>query len=153
MSPFNAWTFLKGLETLALRMKAHSAAALEIAQWLEAQPQVKRVFYAGLESHPQHALAKQQQSDFGGLIAFEIKQGKAAAWTLINALQWISITANLGDTKTTITHPATTTHGRLAQEDRDRAGISDGLLRLSVGLESVNDIKAELQRGLAAIAQ
>jgi O-succinylhomoserine sulfhydrylase len=148
MSPFNAWTFLKGLETLSLRMNAHSAAALQLAQWLEQQPQINKVFYAGLPSHPQHELAKQQQSAFGGIIAFEVKGGKAGAWQLVNATQWLSITANLGDTKTTITHPATTTHSRLTDEERGQAGISDGLLRISVGLENVEDIQADLQHGL-----
>ncbi len=151
MSPFNAWTFLKGLETLDLRMKAHSASALEVASWLESQPLVSHVFYSGLPSHPQHELAKKQQSAFGGIIAFEIKGGKKDAWYLINALEWLSITANLGDSKTTITHPATTTHGRLTEEARAAAGITDGMLRLSIGLESVDDIKADLARGFAAI--
>ncbi|HDZ15755.1 MAG TPA: O-succinylhomoserine sulfhydrylase [Methylophaga aminisulfidivorans] len=151
MSPFNAWTFLKGLETLDLRMKAHSASALEVASWLETQPLVSQVFYSGLASHPQHELAKKQQSAFGGIIAFEIKGGKSDAWKLINALEFLSITANLGDTKTTITHPATTTHGRVSVEARAAAGITDGMLRISVGLESVEDIKADLARGLAAI--
>lgn len=151
MSPFNAWTFLKGLETLDLRMKAHSASALEVATWLESQPLVNHVFYSGLASHPQHELAKKQQSAFGGIIAFEIKGGKKDAWTLINSLEWLSITANLGDSKTTITHPATTTHGRLSEEARAASGISDGMLRLSIGLESVDDIKADLARGFAAI--
>lgn len=148
MSPFNAWTFLKGLETLELRMNAHSAAALQLAQWLEQQPQITKVFYAGLPSHPQYALAKQQQSAFGGIIAFEVKGGQHAAWKLVNATQWLSITANLGDTKTTIIHPATTTHGRLSEEECQQAGISDGLLRISVGLENVADIQADLQQGL-----
>lgn len=148
MSPFNAWTFLKGLETLELRMKAHSASALTIATWLEQQPQVTKVFYAGLPSHPQHELAKRQQSAFGGIIAFEVKGGKEGAWQLINATEWLSITGNLGDAKTTITHPATTTHGRLTDEARAESGITDGLIRLSVGLESVEDIQADLQRGL-----
>jgi O-succinylhomoserine sulfhydrylase len=148
MSAFNAWTFLKGLETLDLRMRAHSAAALEIATWLDQHPKVSKVFYAGLPSHPQHALAAKQQSAFGGIIAFEIAGGRDSAWQVVNATQWISITANLGDTKSTITHPATTTHGRLTPEARAEAGISDGLLRLSVGLESVADIQADLQRGL-----
>ncbi|WP_417512056.1 O-succinylhomoserine sulfhydrylase [Methylophaga sp.] len=151
MSPFNAWTFLKGLETLDLRMKAHSASALDVASWLESQPLVSHVFYSGLPSHPQHELAKKQQSAFGGIIAFEIKGGKKDAWSLINALEWLSITANLGDSKTTITHPATTTHGRLTEEARAAAGITDGMLRLSIGLESVDDIKADLARGFAAI--
>ena len=148
MSPFNAWTFLKGLETLDLRMKAHSVAALQLAQWLEQQPQVIHVFYAGLKSHPQHELAKQQQSAFGCIIAFEVKGGKEGAWKLINATQWLSITANLGDAKTTITHPATTTHGRLTEEARVEAGITDGMLRISVGLENVDDIQQDLQQGL-----
>ncbi len=151
MSPFNAWTFLKGLETLDLRMKAHSASALELAQWLEQQPQITNVFYAGLKNHPQHELAKQQQSAFGGIIAFEVKGGKEGAWKLVNGTQWLSITANLGDTKTTITHPATTTHGRLTAEARAEAGITDGLLRISVGLESVEDIQQDLQQSLALL--
>jgi O-succinylhomoserine sulfhydrylase len=151
MSPFNAWTFIKGLETLDLRMKAHSASALELANWLQQQDAVNKVFYAGLPSHPQHELAKKQQSAFGGIIAFEIKGGKADAWKLINTLEWISITANLGDSKTTITHPATTTHGRMTDEAKALAGITEGMLRISVGLESIDDIKADLARGLAAI--
>ena len=151
MSPFNAWTFMKGLETLDLRMKAHSASALELASWLQQQPAVSRVFYAGLPEHPQHELAKKQQSAFGGIIAFEIKGGQQDAWKMINALEWISITANLGDSKSTITHPATTTHGRLTQEDRALSGITDAMLRISVGLETVDDIKADLSRGFAAI--
>ena len=148
MSPFNAWVFLKGLETLSLRMKAHSANALALAQWLEQQPKVQRVYYPGLASHPQHALAKHQQSGFGGIVSFELKGGKDAAWKLIDATRLISITANLGDTKSTITHPATTTHGRLTPEQRAEAGISDGLIRVSVGLEGVEDIKQDLTRGL-----
>ncbi|MDC9726048.1 MAG: O-succinylhomoserine sulfhydrylase [Gammaproteobacteria bacterium] len=151
MSPFNAWTFLKGLETLELRMNAHSASALALAQWLEQQPNVTKVFYSGLSNHPQHELAKQQQSAFGGIIAFEVKGGKEGAWKLVNATEWLSITANLGDTKTTITHPATTTHGRLTEEARAEAGITDGMLRISVGLESVEDIQADLQHGLDLI--
>jgi O-succinylhomoserine sulfhydrylase len=151
MSPFNAWTFLKGLETLELRMNAHSAAALSLAKWLEQQPQVAKVFYAGLPTHPQHELAKQQQSGFGGIIAFEVVGGREAAWKLINATKWISITANLGDTKTTITHPATTTHGRITDAARAEAGITEGLLRLSVGLEAVEDIQADLQYGLTLL--
>lgn len=148
MSTFNAWVFLKGLETLDLRMKAHSASANQLAHWLQQQPQISQVFYAGLASHPGHQLAKQQQSGFGGIIAFEVKGGQQAAWKVINAAQFISITANLGDTKSTITHPATTTHGRLSAEARAESGISDGMLRLSVGLENVEDIQADLQRGL-----
>ncbi len=148
MSTFNAWVFLKGLETLKLRMQAHSAAAQELAEWLEQQPEVKRVFYPGLESHPQHALAKTQQSGFGGLLSFELNGGKEEGWSLIDATKLLSITANLGDTKTTITHPATTTHGRLTPEQRSEAGISDGLIRIAVGLEDIEDIKADLLRGM-----
>lgn len=148
MSPFNAWVFLKGLETLSLRMKAHSASALELAQWLSQEAGVQRVYFPGLTSHPQYALARQQQSDFGGLVSFEVKGGKSAAWKLIDATRIISITANLGDTKSTITHPATTTHGRLTPEERAQAGISDGLVRLSVGLEDVTDLRQDLERGL-----
>ena len=151
MSPFNAWVALKGLETLALRMEAHSARALQLAQWLEAQPQVARVYYTGLQSHPQHALASRQQTAGGGLLAFEIKGGKKEAWTFCDATEIVSITANLGDTKTILTHPATTTHGRVPQEVRDAAGISDGLLRIAVGLENVDDLKADLQRGFDAL--
>ena len=148
MSPFNAWVFLKGLETLNLRMHAHSSNALLLAQWLEQQPSVKRVYYPGLESHPQHQLAKTQQSGFGGLLSFELEGGKEAGWKLIDATRMISITANLGDTKTTITHPATTTHGRLTDEQRAEAGIDDGLVRIAVGLESIEDLKADLARGM-----
>ncbi len=149
MSPFNAWVFLKGLETLALRMRAHCDNALRLARWLEGQPQVARVNYPGLPSHPQHALAARQQSGFGGVLSFELKGGREAAWRLIDSTRMISITANLGDTKTTITHPATTTHGRLTPEQRQQAGISDGLVRIAVGLESAADIEADLARGLA----
>lgn len=148
MSPFNAWVFLKGLETLKLRMKAHSESTLHLAQWLEAQPAVKRVNYPGLVSHPQHALAKQQQSAFGGVLSFELIGGQKEAWALIDATRMVSITANLGDAKTTITHPATTTHGRLTPEQRADAGISDGLLRIAVGLEEVDDIIADVKRGM-----
>lgn len=148
MSPFSAWSFIKGLETLDIRMRAHSENAQKLAEWLALQPQVEQVFYAGLSSHPQHALAVKQQSGFGGIVAFEVRGGQAGAWTLVNSTEWLSITANLGDTKTTITHPATTTHGRLSPEEREESGISDGLLRISVGLENIDDIKAELQRGL-----
>jgi len=149
MSPFNAWVFLKGLETLQLRMRAHCENAQALAQWLEQQPGVKRVYYPGLASHPQHALAKQQQSGFGGLLSFELKGGRQESWKLIDATRMLSITANLGDTKSTITHPASTTHGRLSPEERARAGISDGLVRVAVGLEDVADIQADLARGLA----
>ncbi|WP_455200480.1 O-succinylhomoserine sulfhydrylase [Kaarinaea lacus] len=147
MSAFNAWVFLKGLETLGIRMKAHSQNALVLAQWLEQQPAVEKVYYPGLESHPQHELARQQQSDFGGVLSFEIKGGKEQAWQVVDSTKLLSITANLGDTKTTITHPATTTHGRLTPEARTEAGIKDNLLRIAVGLESIKDIKADLSRG------
>ncbi len=149
LSPFNAWVFLKGLETLNLRVKAHCAYALELAQWLEKQKRVKRVYYPGLASHPQHELAKKQQSGFGGIVSFELDGGKDAAWKLIDSTRVISITANLGDTKSTITHAATTTHGRLTPEQRAEAGISDGLIRISVGLEDVDDLKRDLARGLS----
>ena len=150
MSPFNAWVFLKGLETLSLRMQAHSAAALEIARWLEQQPGVTRVFHPGLASHPQHALAARQQVDFGGIVSLDLQGGSANAWKFIDAMRIFSITANLGDAKSTITHPATTTHGRLAPEQRQAAGISDGLIRLAVGLENPSDLRLDLERGLAA---
>ena len=148
MSAFNAWVFLKGLETLQLRMQAHSASALKLAQWLEQQAVVERAYYPGLESHPQHELAKQQQSGYGGIVSFELKGGKEAGWNLIDATRLISISANLGDAKTTITHPATTTHGRLTPEQRRNAGISDGLIRVAVGLEDIDDIKNDLARGM-----
>ncbi len=153
MSPFNAWVFLKGLETLELRMRAHSAAALELAGWLEQQPGVSRVHYAGLTSHPQHELAKRQQSGYGGIIAFEVEGGRAEAWAFVDATRMVSITANLGDVKTTLTHPATTTHARITPAERERAGITEGLLRLSIGLEDPRDLKADLERGLAAVRQ
>ena len=149
MSPFNAWVFLKGLETLHLRMQAHSASAYELAHWLEQQSTVARVYFTGLESHPQHALVKQQQSNWGGLLSFEVKGGQNAAWNLIDSTQMLSITANLGDAKTTITHPATTTHGRLSEQQRQDSGISNGLVRIAVGLENIDDIKADLARGFA----
>lgn len=148
MSPFNAWVFLKGLETLKLRMQAHSESAMVLATWLEQQPEVKRVFYPGLQSHPQHELAKTQQSGFGGLLSFELNGGKKEGWKLIDETRLLSITANLGDAKSTITHPATTTHGRLTPEQRAQAGISDGLIRVAVGLEDIADIKADLLRGM-----
>ena len=151
MSPFNAWVFLKGLETLPLRMKAHSASALVLAQWLEQQPQVARVYHPGLASHPQHELAKRQQDDFGGIVSFQLKGGKEDAWKVVDATRVFSITANLGDTKSTVTHPATTTHGRLTPEQRDEAGISDSLIRLAVGLESVADLQADLERGFSKL--
>jgi O-succinylhomoserine sulfhydrylase len=148
MSPFNAWVFLKGLETLRLRMKAHSTNALHLAQFLESHPAVNKVYYPGLASHPQHQLATQQQSDYGGVLAFEVKGGQEAAWKIIDNTRMLSITANLGDAKTTITHPATTTHGRLTDAEREQAGIGDGLVRIAVGLEDIEDIKTDLQRGL-----
>jgi O-succinylhomoserine sulfhydrylase len=150
MSPFNAWVFLKGLETLSLRMRAHSANALALARWLREQPQVARVHYAGLEDHPGHALAAQQQAAFGGVLSFTVRGGRAAAWRCIDGTRIMSLTANLGDTKTTIVHPATTTHGRLSQAERDAAGIGDDLVRIAVGLEDLEDLKADLERGLAA---
>ena len=148
MSAFNAWTFLKGLETLAVRMQAHCDNTLKLAQWLEVQAGVAKVHYPGLESHPQHMLAKSQQSHWGAVLSFELKGGKDAAWRLIDNTRLLSITANLGDSRTTITHPASTTHGRLTDEARAEAGISDGLVRIAVGLEDVTDIQADLSRGL-----
>ena len=148
MSAFNAWIFLKGMETLKIRMEAHSASALVLARWLEAQPNVQRVFYPGLPSHPQHQLAMRQQKTGGGIVSFEVKGGKAAAWRVIDNTKLLSITANLGDTKTTITHPATTTHARITPEARAAAGITDGLIRIAVGLEAVVDIQNDLARGL-----
>jgi O-succinylhomoserine sulfhydrylase len=150
LSPFNAWVIFKGLETLRLRMEAQSRAALELATWLEAHPRVQRVFYPGLPSHPQHALALRQQRSGGAIVTFEARGGREAAWRVVDSTRVISITANLGDTKSTITHPASTTHGRIAPEVRAAAGITEGLLRVAVGLESVNDLKADLDRGLRA---
>jgi O-succinylhomoserine sulfhydrylase len=144
MSPFNAWVFLKGLETLGLRMRAHGENALALALWLETQHWVGQVHYPGLPSHPQHELSKRQQQSGGGIVSFEVKGGKDAAWQLIDSTSMVSITANLGDTKTTITHPATTTHGRLTDAERAAAGISDGLVRIAVGLEDIEDIKGDL---------
>ena len=149
MSPFNAWVFLKGLETLHLRMKAHCENALQVAEWLEQQDKVKRVYYPGLVSHPQHELAKTQQSGFGGVLSFEVEGGKKAAWNIIDSTSLFSITANLGDTKSTITHPASTTHHRLTDEQRVEAGINDGLLRLSIGFEDVSDLTQDLAAGLS----
>jgi len=149
MSPFNAWVFLKGLETLALRMRAHNESAQKLAEWLVQQPRVQRVFYAGLPSHPGHALAKSQQRGFGGVVSFEVAGGREAAWKLIDSTRLCSITANLGDTRTTITHPATTTHGRVTPEARAAAGITESLVRIAVGLEDFDDITADLARGLA----
>lgn len=148
LSPFNAWVILKGLETLRLRMEAQSANALALAQWLEAQAWVARVYYPGLPSHPQHALAQRQQRAGGAIVSFDVHGGREAAWRLIDATELISITANLGDTKTTITHPASTTHGRISAEARSAMGVGEGLLRVAVGLESVDDLKADLSRAL-----
>jgi len=151
ISPFNAWVILKGLETLKIRMAAQSASALELATWLETQPQVARVHYPGLPSHPQYELARRQQSSGGAIVSFEVKGGREEAWRLVDATRVVSITANLGDTKTTLTHPASTTHGRISPEAREAAGIRESLLRVAVGLESVEDLKADLARGLAMI--
>lgn len=148
LSPFNAWVILKGLETLRLRVEAQSAAALELARWLEGHRAVERVFYPGLASHPQHALAARQQRAGGAVLSFGLKGGKKAAWRLIDATELVSITGNLGDVKTTITHPASTTHGRISPEARAAAGITDGLVRVSVGLEAVADLQEDLSRGL-----
>lgn len=152
MSPFNAWVFLKGLESLNIRIRACSASALELARWLDGHRAVARVYYPGLESHPQHALATKQQSAYGGIVAFETHGGRNEAWQVIDSTRFLSITANLGDAKTTITHPASTTHGRLTQAQRDAAGIRDSLIRVAVGLEEVADIQADLATGLDAIA-
>jgi O-succinylhomoserine sulfhydrylase len=149
LSPFNAWVLLKGLETLKIRMQAQSANALELARRLEAHPNVARVFYPGLPSHPQHALAMRQQQSGGAIVSFEVKGARDEAWRVVDNCRLLSITANLGDTKTTITHPASTTHGRISAEARAAAGITEGLLRIAVGLESVDDIEADLKRGLA----
>ncbi|ATI03272.1 MULTISPECIES: O-succinylhomoserine sulfhydrylase [Cycloclasticus] len=150
MSPFNAWVFHKGLETLSLRMEKHCSNALIVARWLEQQSNVEKVYYTGLANHPQHELAKQQQSGFGGIVSFEVKGGKNNAWKVIDMTQMISITANLGDVKSMITHPSTTTHGRLTEEERNKAGITDALIRLGVGLENAGDITADLHRGLSS---
>jgi O-succinylhomoserine sulfhydrylase len=152
LSPFNAWVILKGLETLRIRMQAQSASALELARWLEAQPAVARVHYPGLPSHPQYDLARRQQQGPGAIVSFEVKGGREAAWRVVDATRLMSITANLGDTKTTITHPASTTHGRISAEARAAAGIGEGLLRVAVGLENVEDLRADLARGLGALA-
>jgi len=151
MSPFNAWIFLKGLETLSVRMKAHCENALDLANWLESHPKVEKVFYPGLESHPQYELAQTQQSAGGGLVSFRVKGGKKEAWKVIDNTKMLSITANLGDVKTIITHSASTTHSRVPLEDRLKTGITDNLIRISVGLESVEDIKKDLARGLDLI--
>ena len=149
LSAFNAWVLGKGLETLSIRIQAQSASTRALAQWLESHPSVERVYYPGLPSHPQHALAMEQQRAGGAIVSFEVKGGKDAAWRVVNSCQLLSITANLGDTRTTITHPATTTHGRISPEARAAAGIHDNLLRVAVGLESVDDIRQDLERGLA----
>ena len=151
MSPFNAWVFLNGLETLGLRMRAHCEGALALARWLEKHPAVSKVYYPGLESHPQHALAKRQQKAFGAVIAFEVQGSREEAWSVIDATRILSITANLGDAKTTITHPASTTHSRITQEQRDLAGIGESLIRVAVGLEDIDDIESDLARGLDAL--
>lgn len=148
MSPFNAWVFLNGLETLSLRMKAHCENAMDLARWLETQPNVKKVYYPGLESHPQFELASRQQKGAGGVLSFEVKGGQEAAWRLIDATKMLSITANLGDTKTTITHPFTTTHSKLTAKEKEEAGIDESLIRVSVGLENIEDIRDDLERGL-----
>ena len=150
LSPFNAWVVLKGLETLELRMLAQSAAALELATWLERHPRVTRVHYPGLKSHPQHELAKRQQRAAGSVLSFEVKGGRAAAWRVIDSTRLVSVTANLGDVKTTIIHPASTTHGRISPEARAAAGITEGLIRVAVGLESITDIQGDLLSGLEA---
>ena len=150
MSPFAAWIFLKGLETLSLRMQAHSHNAALLADWLVTRPGVSRVHFPGLESHPQYDLCRKQQRMPGGVVAFEVEGGREGAWRVIDATRMLSITANLGDTKTTITHPASTTHGRLSPEERQASGIGEGLLRVAVGLEAVEDVQRDLARGLAA---
>lgn len=150
MSPFNAWVALKGLETLSLRMEAHSRQAMQLANYLTQHAGVEQVYHPGLESHPQHELACRQQRDFGGVVSFVVRGGRERAWKIIDHCRMLSITANLGDVKTTITHPATTTHGRLSDEMKSNSGISEGLLRVAVGLENIEDIIADLSRGLDA---
>ncbi|MCF6298447.1 MAG: O-succinylhomoserine sulfhydrylase [Thiomicrorhabdus sp.] len=152
MSPFNAWIFLKGLETLPVRMAAHCQNALLLAEWLSGHSAVEQVFYPGLNSHPQYDLACKQQSSGGGLVSFRVKGGQAEAWSVIDQTQMLSITANLGDVKTSITHPATTTHCRVEPEDRLKAGVTDNLVRVSVGLEAIEDIKTDLARGLGRLS-
>lgn len=151
MSPFNAWVFLKGLETLRLRMDAHCANAMALARWLREQPVVENVFYAGLEEHPGHAIAARQQRGFGGVVSFAVAGGREEAWRVIDSTRILSLTANLGDVKTTIVHPATTTHGRLSDDERAQAGITENLIRISVGLEDIADIKRDLTRGLSLL--
>ena len=145
LSAFNAWIVVKGLETLPLRMRAHCDNARQLANWLNDQPFVEKVHYLGLESHPHHQIAKEQQCDFGGIVSFEVSGGKKGAFRLINNTKMISITANLGDTKSTITHPASTTHARLSEDERRQSNISDSLIRISVGLEDISDIIADLR--------
>lgn len=151
LSPFNAWIFTKGLETLSLRMRAHGASAQRLAEWLESHPAVTQVHYSGLASHPQHALAARQQDGFGAVLGFEVAGGRQSAWSVIDATRMLSITGNLGDAKSTITHPATTTHGRLSDEQKAVAGITEGLVRIAVGLEDLEDIQADLATGLDAL--
>jgi len=151
LSPFNAWIFLKSLETLRLRMQAHSSNALELAWWLNEQEGIEKVFYTGLPTHEGHTLAREQQSAFGGVLSFRVKGGRAEAWRFINAVKIMSLTANLGDAKTTIVHPATTTHGRLSDEDKQQSGITENLIRIAVGLEDPKDIIADCLRGIEAI--
>ncbi len=153
LSAFNAWVLLKGLETLKIRLEAQAASAEKLATWLESHPKVARVFYPGLPSHPQYALAKTQQKSGGAIVSFELKGGRKEAWTVVDHCHLLSITANLGDTKTTITHPASTTHGRITAEARAAAGINEGLLRIAIGLEAVEDLQADLERGLAQISE
>ncbi len=151
MSPFNAWVFIKGLETLSLRMQQHCANAAELAMFLESHPSVRHVYYPGLASHPEAELAKRQQKLPGGILSIEVDGDKAAAWRLIDAVRLCSITGNLGDARTTITHPATTTHGRMTAEDRTIAGIGDGLIRIAVGLEDLDDIRTDLEQALEMV--
>ena len=148
MSPFNAWIFLKGLETLNIRMKAHCENAQKLAEWLEQHDNVEKVYYAGLPNHPGHELAKKQQKGFGGEVSFVVKNGRQGAWHVIDSTKFLSITSNLGDVKSTITHPATTSHGRMSDEAKQAAGIVEGLIRVSVGLEDIDDIIHDLKRGL-----
>jgi len=152
MSPFNAWVFLHGLETLRIRMHAISESATRLARWLQDHPAVRRVYYPGLETHPGHALAVRQQSAAGGIVAFDVHGGRAEAWSVIDSARFLSVTANLGDAKTTIVHPASTTHGRITPEQREAAGIGESLVRVSVGLDAYEDIRADLARGLDALA-
>ena len=151
MSPFNAWVLYAGLETLELRMQESCSSAMNIARWLAEHPKVETVHYPGLEDHPYHDLAKQQQSGFGALVAFEVKGDRKEAWTVIDSVEMLSISANFGDVKSIVTHPASTTHGRLSPEERQRAGISESLIRLSVGLEALEDIKNDIARGLSKL--